>query len=631
MIGHFWKPVGSSFGMLLVVSLILISCTPELKPAPVVSTATSAPTRTQTHPTITATPLPLLEIKLEQGNHYFTLEGRESFILSRNPTGKTQADFDEVLDWAKQGGGKILRVHLTHGWWGDPWINQDGTANAAWIGDWERFFDQAETNGMYVIPVFGVWADWNNGTPDLGSPFWQYNPLNKANGGPIHEPGELLISDSDAQQLWLNWMGELVQRWHGRKNIVAWEIFSEINIASALPEQADNTGGPTADVGIEFTRRAVEIIEKNDRREHPITLSLAGVYDEEGPWGEYYSLDALDFIEIHPYTDSLDRELISDLSEKLTRYNKPVFIGESGLWAYTHEPNAALGTQHAIWAAMVSGAMNGRSFWDQDGYSIYFYEQRSDAIQFMQAYARAELPAAKFSSGHDFSGYEPLQVTFPKETEIWGGAVGNEETAIGWVRDAKCEPPAWSLQPILEEQSITINLPGTAAEWKVDFYNTKTGTDIISSTTLTRKSTELTISLPDFKDDIAFKMAAVGGTISTAATATTDPIAGKWNGTISNASGTFSTLLELEIQTTCEAGRICGKFSAPQISCSGDLFLNEIAGETFVMIEQNVTGAASCASGGYEYLQLQPDGSLNYMFAFTPGATVTSNGNLHHP
>jgi hypothetical protein len=77
---------------------------------------------------------------------------------------------------------------------------------------------------------------------------------------------------------------------------------------------------------------------------------------------------------------------------------------------------------------------------------------------------------------------------------------------LGWFRDAKSEPPDWNLQPVISKQTVTISVPGNAINWKIDFYNTKTGIDIISSAVVTRKGEKITITLPDFKDDIAFKM-----------------------------------------------------------------------------------------------------------------------------
>jgi hypothetical protein len=56
-----------------------------------------------------------------------------------------------------------------------------------------------------------------------------------------------------------------------------------------------------------------------------------------------------------------------------------------------------------------------------------------------------------------------------------------------------------------------------------------------------------------------------------------------------------------------------------------------VAGETFVLIEQNVTGAATCTSGGYENLQLLADRSLSYEFSFKPDSGYSSNGTLRQP
>jgi hypothetical protein len=111
----------------------------------------------------------------------------------------------------------------------------------------------------------------------------------------------------------------------------------------------------------------------------------------------------------------------------------------------------------------------------------------------------------------------------------------------------------------------------------------------------------------------------------------TNSIAGSWSGTITNEAVTFSTRLELSIQTNCKAGNSCGTFTVPQLPCSGKLFLQEIDGKTYIFIEQNVTGADSCTSGGYEYLQLQPDGRLDYRYAMTSGSAFISTGILSQP
>lgn len=482
-----------------MMSLLFSGCKPnqdflpsvEISPTPV--------------PTNTATPIPFPSLTLRPDDFYFNIEGKPTFIISRNPTGKTQADFNTVLDWANQGGTNVIRVHITHGWWGDPWINQDWSVNEKWVQNWDGFFDQAQAAGIYVIPVFGVWADWNNGTPDWGSPLWQYNPLNITNGGEVEAPGDLFIPDSEVQKHWLHWVEALVDHWQGRQNIAAWEIFSEIDIASGATGIKNAYGAVNEQTGIDFTNKAVAVIHAADWKNRPVTLSLAGVYSSSGLWSDYYSLDSLDFIEIHAYSDKIDRDLLSMVRKYLIKYKKPVLIGESGLWSMTHNENAQRGIEHAIWAGLVSGAMNARALWDHDGYYIYAVSNRSSAMEFMQAYATTELPVVNFTNGVDFSGFQPLAST--SSPGVWGAVIGNEKMVLGWYRDATSEPPNWNFKSILSKQTVTITVPGTASKWKIDFYNTKTGTDIISSSEVNRKNdNNITFTLPDFTDDIAFKM-----------------------------------------------------------------------------------------------------------------------------
>jgi hypothetical protein len=490
-----------SISLLMVLnalSIILSSCAPHPTATPTLSpTATIATTATNA-------PVSFPLISLYPGNFYFNIDGKLSFVLSRNITGKTQDDFYTLLDWAHQGGTKAIRIHIITGWLGDPWINKDWSVNEKWARDWDGFFDQAQTDGIFIIPVFGVWADWNDGKPVDVFHFWQYNPLNVANGGPLDSPTGLFQSDSDTQKHWLTWVQTLIKRWQGRRNIAAWEIFSEINLASGAPGETDAKGAVSETAAVDFTNKAAAIIRMADTNHRPVTLSLAVGAPFTNEWAKFYELNTLDFIEIHPYSDKLDRELVSDVRQQLIRYNKPVMIGESGLWSMDTNANAMIGIQHAIWAGLVSGAMNGRAFWGVDGYTFYATDIRADALAFMEKYATTELPVVNFTKGIDFSGFQPLTST--SSFGVWGAAVGNETMVLGWYRDATTEPPNWNIRPLISNQTVTITIPGTTTNWQIDFYDTKNGTDIVGSTVVTLNGNKVTITLPDFTDDIAFKM-----------------------------------------------------------------------------------------------------------------------------
>ena len=592
--------------------------TPSVTATSVAPTATPVPVTLTNTPAPTSTPKALPAFTLKPGDFYFSLDNQPSFIFSRNIAGYEDWQYATFLEWTQAGGSQLARLQLDSLGMG---YTPAGAVDEAWAQRWEQIFDRAAANGIYILPVFSGWFDWNAGA---GYSTWKSNPLNETKGGPVKTPAELFQKDSATQTLWLNWLQTLVQRWHTRKNIAAWEIFSEVNLAT----------GATERTGIDFVDRAAAIIRAADPSQRAITASLA----DDGQWPNFYGRASIDFVNVHPYPPSgqLDRNVISGVRQVLATYNKPVLIGESGLSAETPDSNpptlttaanAAVGIKHAIWAGVVSGAMNGRALYWEDSFAIYFPALN---LSFVQQYADADRPASNFVRGVDFSGFKPLPAKFSEA--VFGAAVGNEKTVLGWFRDAKCEPPDWKWLPTLSQQSVTIVVPGSASQWKVDFYDTQTGTDITASATVARKGSGVTITLPDFTNDIAFKMYPLSGTESTPApAATTDSIAGKWTGTLANEAGTFSTHVDLSIQSGCQAGQVCGTVSAPQLPCSGNLFLQEITGETFLFVEQNMQGAAVCSSGGYEYVQLQADGTLALKFVFPSSPNEASRGSLKRP
>jgi hypothetical protein len=483
----------SVFSALVGLIFLITGC----RPSPTVPPAhTSIPSNTSSP---TGTPIPISALTLEPGDFYFSVNGRQSIILSRNIAGYQQSDYDWLLDRTRAGGSKFVRVQLDN--IGGMGFTRTGEVDPNWLAQWDLIFDKAEADGLYVLPVFSTWHDWNNGDPDIGYSTWNNNLVNQSNGGPVETPAELFQKGSATQTMWMDWMQTLVNHWHVRKNILAWEVFSEVNLAT----------GSTETTGVDFVNKAASLIRSTDPG-RLVTASIADCPPGSGAcyWPNFYKQANIDFVEMHPYTPQLDRVLISEVRKVLEYYGRPVLIGESGLSAATPDSeagkstvveNAPLGIVHAIWASVVSGAMNGRSLWWEDGYGIYFSEL---GMLWMNQYQTAELPAANFVEGIDFSGFKPL--TTETSSGIWGAALGNEKYILGWYRDAACEPPEWTLKPILSGEIVTITVPGSAENWQIDFYDTKTGTDIVSSIKITTNGRSATIPLPDFTDDIVFKM-----------------------------------------------------------------------------------------------------------------------------
>jgi hypothetical protein len=456
--------------------------------------ALTAPAQMETPTAIhTLTPsIPIPKIVLNEGDSYFSIDGRQGYIFMRNLAGNEPSQYLQQLDLTTLGGSKLVRLQLDSFGMG---YSNTGQLDEAWAKKCEAIFDMAASRGIYVMPVFSAWYDWNDGK---GYSTWVANPINAINGGRAITSRELFSPNSPSQIIWLGWMKTLIDRWQNRENIIAWEIFSEINMVP----------GSTETEGTEFIKDAALIIRTADSSHRPITASLA----DFGDWSKFYRSDAIDFISIHPYPVSgkLDSAIITETRSMMEKYNKPVLIGESGLSFETPDTKPAtlttadradIGIKHAIWAAVVSGAMNGRSLWWEDGVAIYFPNLN---LPFIIKYAEAELPAANFVKDIDFTNFQPLYST--TDPGLMGAAIGNEKLVLGWYRDAASEPPDWKETPNLSNQKITLTLPAVASTWTVDFYDTKTGKDITSSAIVNQKGKKVTITLPDFSGDIAFKM-----------------------------------------------------------------------------------------------------------------------------
>jgi len=614
------------FGVVSAAALVLVGCSPQgTQVSPQASTATPIPTAapipTSTQPPVpSATQSPLPALSLAPGDMYFSLNGKPTFVFSRNFGGTKPADYATLLDMAHAQGDLVVRVDTSNSFMGGHYgygYTSTGEIREDWTKNWEQFFDEANADGMYVIPMFTGWINWNiNGQSN-----WGNNPFRSANGGPAADPSEFYKRDSPTQLLYLKWFKNVVARWSSHKNILAWEVIGEVNLINGIDE-AD---------GVYLSEQLANAAHQADPLHRPVTASLA----DNAEWPELYRSSSIDFLSIHPYpaTAQLDSVALGEVRYFLAAYHKPVLIGESGLSALDPDtqgkiieaPNARVGIQHAIWAEVVSGAMNGRALWTEDSFAIYTQDL---GMPFVQKNTDVEAPAYQFINGVDMSGFEPV----PAQTsaKILGAAAGNASMIIGWFRDAGSEPPDWNLQQVISKQTVTLSLPSSAASWKVDYYSAKDGTTRLGSSTVSQQGSSVSLALPDFQDDIAFKMSAQGTIVPSTApiNSTTDSIAGAWNGSITNTAKTFSTTVKLSIQPGCTPGNICGTYSAPQISCSGELLLQAVSAQTYTFREQNATGSSACQAGGYEQLELLTDGTLSYAYLATFGSSASSTGIL---
>jgi hypothetical protein len=424
---------------------------------------------------------------LDKRSRYFSFGRGQGFVLGRNPTGKEPKTFDSHFRHAAEAGEHFVRIHFTY----MPKDETPGEIAPYMLKSWDAVLDSAEEHGLAVMPVLGGWAEWNDGSNKETWHAWEKNPFNVANGGPAKKPNKL-YDDTECRRLWLKRLETLVKRWADRKAIVAWEIFSEVDLVSgAIEERA-----------VEFVQLAAKIILANDPR-RPITASQAGVND----WPKLSRSPFVEFLEVHPYADGgsagrLDDMILFHVRQRLQQYGKPVMIGESGLDSgpprgktLDTAPRAEVGVRHAIWAAMVSGAMNGRALWWQDGYDEF---ENADLCRHYHAIAKS---AVAFAKGMDFTGFAPVECKL--SDGLRGAVLGGNRSRIGWVRDEHCIPPKWP-DAAVGGQSVLVPAPDGA--WQVEFFDSKTGLPAGGKAILKTDSGRLTIPVPEFRESIAFKL-----------------------------------------------------------------------------------------------------------------------------
>ncbi len=464
-------------------------------------------------------------VTLAPGELFFRVGGTPTVLLGENPYA-TSATYQALIA-AAAAHQKILRLHVSNGI--QPHPTYAGEIDAAWACAWDDVFDAAEAAGLYVVPVLDVWSNWSD---TLGG--WSHNIFNSAavgcgtslSCGSATSPSDLLIA-GPTQDAWLGWAEALVTRWKSHANIVGWEIFSEI----------DNIQGTAADVnetnGVAFVEAASARIRAADPGRF-VTASLKGV----NVWSSLSSSPAIDVMELHPYAGfppyhgNLDQLILDKVRLNLSRFAKPIFIGESGLdTLYPIDKantvvlgaGAPVGVNQAIWAGAISGATNARMLWFEDGYD-QGYNLCTDArlgaqyasdprcagggtLTLHEIYQDAAAPVERFLAGVDVSGFAPLDMT--PGADLIGGALGNDSLVAGWVRDVQSAAPDWPWRPLSGER-VTVNVPGHSNDWLVDFYDTTTG-DVVETIDADQDATgALAFTLPDFRGSVGFKIRAVG-------------------------------------------------------------------------------------------------------------------------
>ena len=299
-------------------------------------------------------------VRRQTAKNYLRFDSNDPFI----PVGENLCwggnnglgDFKTYLDKLILNRANMIRVWLCD--WGIEmeWKAGTGTGyaglkryaqNHAFELDW--LLDYCSTHGIYIELCLG------NQSQVQAGPGWAANPYNSTNSGPCPTP-QSFFSNATAKATYKNKLRYLVARYGYSKNLMAWELFNEI-------DWVDGYSAPTASP---WCKEMAAYLKASDPNRHFVSVSYAVTTGDPTVWND----PNIDFTQTHTYDLRADLEKpMSDASSALrAAHNKPFLSGEFGIhWennlTIVDDP---LGTSFrtTLWASAFNGSMGpGLTWW----------------------------------------------------------------------------------------------------------------------------------------------------------------------------------------------------------------------------------------------------------------------------
>lgn len=269
----------------------------------------------------------------------------------------------------------------------------------AWQLDY--VFDLAEREGIYLLLCLDYHGMFQT-KPDMwgANNLWTNNPYNTLRGGPCAKPNDF-FTNAVARKTYEKRLRYLIGRYGASPNLLAWEFFNEIdNVYDSL--KAADVAAWHSDVG--------NWLHTQDPFGHLVTTSLTGSSDR----AEIWNLSQMDFTSYHSYGEANPAVRMDTVAQSfLTRYKKPVMIGEYGVnaagWSRAQDPYLR-GWRQGLWGGALSGSVGtGMSWWWEELHAAntYAYNQALKSILSPAAWGHGAWTAIQFKT----SGSPPITVT----------------------------------------------------------------------------------------------------------------------------------------------------------------------------------------------------------------------------
>lgn len=202
--------------------------------------------------------------------------------------------------WASQWDGK-------NPWW--PQNDPHAIAGQLWppaLDTWQGLEEACEADGVnFQMTLF------NHGSfSSFTDPNWPENPWNSKNGGFLKDAGDF-FTDAEAKRRTKMWLRYAVARYAASPNLMAWELFNEVQWVDAVHE---NRWGDI----VGWHQEMADYLRSLDPYHHMVTTSSQ--MDQPG------LLEPLDYVQPHTYPSNV----LAAINGADMPKDKPGFFGEFG-------------------------------------------------------------------------------------------------------------------------------------------------------------------------------------------------------------------------------------------------------------------------------------------------------------
>lgn len=379
-----------------------------------------------------------------------------------------------ALEWRREWPGYqgLGRYHEGHAW------QLDAILDSAW------------RHGIRInlaVNNHGQGSEWVDSE-------WRNNPFNRAAGGPLNSPEELVTSTiaRDAQEQLRRY---LTARYADHPAIMAWKLWTELDFVG---EQRRRT--VVEPLLAEWHEDAARKWKADDPYDHPVTTHWSSNWTHVHP--TVAALPGIDFLCFNAYHDPANQggivlaELFSQSVAKraLGQYRKPLLCTEFG-GQYNGCPEPQMVAEHASgpWCALVCGLTGAPMLW--------WYEWIDQGGRLAPYGA-----LSRFIAGEDLRDPRAdSAIMGTTEPGVWARGWARPGRVLGYLLDLRWQADG-STQPAHAATHLTIGEQVPAGAMSLSWWDADRGV-LLAEQAIDHPGGALVLTPPAWRNHLAFKLA----------------------------------------------------------------------------------------------------------------------------